>query len=220
MIDPIDRLSETIFSILILLTFTLAFRIIRLSGDAPQELASENTNELLIGALGAILAWGVIDGVMYALISLFERGEKHRLLKNIQTAESDQEAVLSIAEELDYILEPITDDNERQNLYHSMLTHLRGSHARQVGFTRDDLIGALGHVLVAVVAVIPSLLPLVLLRSNYDLAIRVSNIVSFIVLFISGYRWGQYTGANPWRTGLLLAAVALVMVLIAIPLGG
>ena len=52
------------------------------------------------------------------------------------------------------------------------------------------------------------------------LAIRVSNVVSFVVLFIAGYQWGKHTGANPWRTGLLLFAVGAIMVLIAIPLGG
>jgi hypothetical protein len=40
------------------------------------------------------------------------------------------------------------------------------------------------------------------------------------VLFSAGYRWGQYTGATPWKTGLLLMSLALVIVLIAIPLGG
>lgn len=220
LIDPIDRLSETIFSILILLTFTLAFRIVRLSGEPDPTTSAANTNELLIGALGAIFAWGVIDGVMYALISLFERGERYRLLSNIQSAVSDQEAVDVIADDLDYILEPITDENERRMLYGSMLVHLRGSQPRRIGFTRDDFTGAIGHVLVAMIAVLPSLLPLLLFRNNFELAIRASNIVSFIILFISGYNWGNYTGANPWKTGLLLIAVAGVIVLIAIPLGG
>jgi VIT1/CCC1 family predicted Fe2+/Mn2+ transporter len=177
-------------------------------------------NELLIGAFGAILALGVIDGVMYALISLFERGEKHRLLRNIQAAGTDQEAVEVIADDLDYILEPITEENVRQKLYFSILDQLRGSQPRRIGFTRDDLTGALGHVIVAVIAVLPSLAPLVLLRQDTALAIRVSNLVSFIVLFIVGYRWGQYSGANLWKTGLLLTTVAVAMVLIAILLGG
>lgn len=220
LIDPIDRLSETVFSILILLTFTLAFRIFRLSGDAGSATTPQEANELLIGALGAILAWGVIDGVMYALISLFERGEKHRLLHNIQAAESDSDAVQAIADELDFILEPISEESVRQNLYQSVLEHLRSSQPRPVGFNRDDLIGALGHVVVAILAVLPSLAPLVLLRHDFDLAIWISNFVSFIVLFIVGYQWGRYTGANPWKTALLLTAVAVAMVLIAIALGG
>lgn len=220
LIDPIDGLSETIFSILILLTFTLAYRIIVLSGGSSSDLTSGEMNDLLIGAVGAIFAWGVIDGVMYALISLFERGERHRLLKNIQAAESDEEAVDFIADDLDYILEPITEENVRKELYSSVLLHLRDSQPRRIGFTKDDFTGALGHIVVAMVSVIPSLIPLLLLRNDMMLAIRVSNIVSLIVLFIVGHRWGVYTGANPWKTGLLITAVAVLLVLIALPLGG
>lgn len=220
LIDPIDRLSETVFSILILLTFTLAFRIIRLSGSPDQAFSSTNVNELLIGALGAILAWGTIDGVMYALFSLFARGESHRLLIQIQGAETEQEAVDAIADNFDYILEPITGEPERQMLYKNVLSHLQDSQPRKINFRHQDFTGALGHVLVAIVAVLPSLTPLVLLRNDYDLAIRVSNVVSFLVLFLAGYNWGKYTGANPWKTGMLLMSVAVVMVLIAIPLGG
>lgn len=220
LIDPIDRLSESVFSIIILLLFTLAFRIILLSEDAEQALSPKTMNDLLLGALGAVLAWGFIDGVMYALLSLFERGERHRMLKNIQAAATEEEAVEVIGDELDYILEPITDERVRQSLYQSILVHLRDSQPRRIGFTREDFSGILGHVLVAFIAVLPSLTPLLLLRHNPDLAIRVSNLVSLIILFIVGYQWGKYTGANPWRTGLLLMAVALSMVLIAIPLGG
>jgi hypothetical protein len=42
-----------------------------------------------------------------------------------------------------------------------------------------------------------SLLPLWLWRDEALAARRISNIVSFIILFILGYRWGRYTGANP-----------------------
>ena len=86
--------------------------------------------------------------------------------------------------------------------------------------SRDDVWGALGSVLVAVIAVLPSLAPLLLLRDNPSLAINVSNVVSFVVLFLTGYRWGVYSGSNPWKTGGLLAGICGVMVLIAIPLGG
>ncbi len=84
----------------------------------------------------------------------------------------------------------------------------------------EDFVGAVGSALVAVLAVLPSLAPLVLLRQHGMLAIRVSNFVSFAVLFLAGYRWGRYAGTNPWKTGLLLFGSAAVMVLIAVPLGG
>lgn len=220
LLDPIDRLSETIYSILILLTFTLAFRIFKLGIYSGQPVSAEYVNELLIAAVGAILAWGMIDGLMYALTAVFERGERHRLLQQIHAAQTDQVAVDALAAELDHILEPITGENQRQNLYLDILEHLRHGRPQPVGLQREDFAGAFGSVLVAIVAVLPSLVPLVLLRGNYELAIRASNVVSFLVLFVAGYRWGQHTGANPWKTGILLAAVGLIMVMIAIPLGG
>jgi hypothetical protein len=220
LLDPIDRLSETIFSILILLTFTLAFRIIKLGGDPNQAIPSSYVNELLIGAAGATLAWGIIDGIMYALMAMFERGERHRLLHQLQAAYTDEEGIQVVAAELDHILEPITGEQQRQALYQDVLDHLRDGTAQPVGLTREDVAGGFGSVLVAVVAVLPSFVPFLVFYDNPALAIRASNVVSFVVLFISGYQWGKYTGANPWKTGLLLAAIAALMVLIAIPLGG
>ena len=90
MLDPIDPLSEMIFSILIVLTFTLAFRIFKLGNDPGQVISAEYIDDLLIGALGATLASGLIDGIMYALMSMFERCEKHRLLLRIQTATTQE----------------------------------------------------------------------------------------------------------------------------------
>jgi VIT1/CCC1 family predicted Fe2+/Mn2+ transporter len=220
LIDPIDRLSETIFSILILMTFTLAFHISAMFEGPEQALIGKTTNDLLLGALWAILVWGAIDGVMYALLSVFARGESHRLLWNIQTAESEEEAVEIIAGDLDYILEPISEQAVRQKLYKSILENLRDSQPRKIGLTSDDLIGALSHVLVALIAVLPSLAPLLVFRNNFELAILVSNLVSIVMLFIAGYFWGKYTGGNPWKIGLLLMIIAVIMALAAIFLGG
>jgi VIT1/CCC1 family predicted Fe2+/Mn2+ transporter len=126
----------------------------------------------------------------------------------------------AIADEFNYILEPITGENQRQALYQDILDHLRDSQPCQIGLKREDFTGALAGVLVAVIAVLPSLVPFVLLRDNYALAIRVSNVVSFIVLFASGYYWGKYTDAHPWKTGLVLVGIGVLLVAIAIPLGG
>jgi VIT1/CCC1 family predicted Fe2+/Mn2+ transporter len=176
--------------------------------------------ELLVGVISAVVAWGLIDGIMYALLSVFGRGERHRLLIDIQAARTEQEAMEVIAEDMDYLLEPITGEDERKALYRSILTHLKNSKPRKVGLKGEDITAILGHILVAILAVIPSLIPFVVLRHDYDLAIRVSILISFIVLFMAGSRWASYTGANPWKTGLLIISVAAGLVLIAILLGG
>lgn len=218
LLDPIDRLAETIYSILVLLTFTLAFRIFHL---APGEaVTSEYVNELLAGAILAILAWGVIDGIVYVLTEVFERGEKHRILWYIESADTPEEAAEAVADELDFILEPITNESQRQSLYAEILDHLHDSEPQPIRLKREDLTGGAASVLIAVLAVLPSLLPFVILRNDHALAIRASNVVSFAVLFYSGYEWGKYTGTNPLRTGLVLVSVGVLLVAIAIPFGG
>jgi VIT1/CCC1 family predicted Fe2+/Mn2+ transporter len=216
LLDPIDRLAATIFSVLVVLGFTLAYRVLRLDAGQTADYASR----LFFAALGAAFAGGIIDGIMYALLGLFARGEKHRLLGELKSAETPDEGIEIIADELDEILEPITREERRQELYVDVLEHLVDSQPQPVRLTREDALGAVGCVVVAVLAVLPSLAPLLILRYDPSLAIRASNIVSFVVLFVTGYQWGRYAGANPWKTGATVAATSAVMVAIAIPLGG
>jgi hypothetical protein len=220
LLDPIDRLSETIFSVLILLTFTLAYRLIRLGPNPYEPIPPDYLVGLFFAALGATVAWGLIDGVVYMLLAVFERGEKHKFLANIQAAGSEEEGVRAIADELDYVLEPITGEQQRRLLYVDVLDHLRNSRPQPLRLTRDDIYGGLGCVLVAVLAVLPSLLPLLLLREDYAAALRMSNLISAGVLFYAGYEWGKYSGLHPLKTGLLLAALGVALAAIAIPLGG
>lgn len=220
LLDPIDRLSETIYSVLIILTFTLAYAVSRPDFPPGQPIPASYTDSLAGAVLGAALAWGLIDGMMYALIELFQRGERHRMLEQIQTAPSEEEGVAIIADEFDYVLDPIAGETERRELYQRVYAKLRESRPRPVGFRPEDFTGALGSTLVAVLAVVPSIIPLLIFRNDFFLALRVSNAVSFVVLFAAGFSWGRHTGANPWRTGLLLVAFAAAMVAIALPLGG
>ena len=220
LIDPIDRLTESLFSILILLTFTMTSWILGLSGSHEHSLNSENIVDLAIAALVTVIAYGVIDGVIYALLTMFGRGESHRLLQGIQAADSEQEAVAVIADNLDYMLEPISGEQERRELYQHILVQLRNSQPREIGLKREDVTAGLTHILVAVLVIMPSLFPLVALRQDPERAILISNSVSFFLLFFVGYRWGKYTGANPWKTGLIILSVIVVLVLFLFWLGG
>lgn len=218
-IDPLDRLSESVFSILILLTFTMTSWMLGFSETHDQEPNAQNILDLAIAALVTITAYGVIDGVIYTLLTMFGRGQSYHLLQCVQAAESDQKAVTVIADNLDYILEPITGEKDRQIIYSNILTCLRGSRPRKIGLKKEDVIAGLTHVLIAVLAVTPSLLPLVVLRQNPQTAILVSNSVSFALLFLVGYRWGKYSGANPWKTGLIILAIITTLVLFLFWLG-
>lgn len=219
-LDPIDVLSAAFFSILFALLFTLSYGILIFSGVIDPSFSSGYGTDLFFTILGAVTIWGAIDGVMYVLTAVFQRKERHRLLQYIQAADKDERAVDAIADELDFVLEPITNDEQRIHLYYDILAYLRQAEPQEVGLQREDVVGALTSVLVSVLIVLPSLSPLLLLPENTALAIQISNILSVFVIYITGYGWGQYTGANPWKTGLILASVCLSLVLAAIFIGG
>jgi VIT1/CCC1 family predicted Fe2+/Mn2+ transporter len=51
------------------------------------------------------------------------------------------------------------------------------------------------------------------------LALRVSNVVAIAMLFLTGYTFGRWVG-RPWRTGFLMVATGIVLVVVAMALGG
>lgn len=54
------------------------------------------------------------------------------------------------------------------------------------------------------------------MRQDSEKAILVSNFISLFLLFFVGYCWEKYTGANPWKTGLIILSVIVVLVLFLI----
>lgn len=219
-LDPIDALFIIFFSILFALLFTLSYGVLIYHGVISSSFASGYGRELFVAILGAVTAWGIIDGVLYVLGEVLARRERYRLLQYVQTSDSEEDAATAIAYELDFILTPITSDEQRHAIYHDIRAYLSQAEPQAIGIQREDVVGAAATMLLSVVAVLPSLLPLLLLPGNTALAIRISNVVSFIVIFAAGYMWGLHTATNPWKLGLLLSSVCLAMVLVAMLLGG
>ncbi len=220
LLDPVDRLVEAMYSVLIVLTFTLAYRVAETSTILGRQTAAEEESQLLMAALGCAVAWGLIDGVMYVATSMFERGQQHRLIMTIRSAASEQEGGALIADQLDDQLAPIATESERTALYRTLYHRLKGAEPQTVGFHKQDFAGALGTAIVAVAGALPVVVPLLLSSYNPVLAIRLSNVVAFGILFGLGYQWGHYVGAKPWKTGIALLLVGCVMVGIALAIGG
>jgi len=219
LLDPVSRLVEGIYSVLIVLTFTLAARAIH-SYEGPVDADDwQLAVQLLVAAAGCALAWGLIDGAMYVLTCAFERGKDRRLYRLVRSAATEEEGIAALADELDDDLSPLADEAERRRIYGSLLRRQRAAQPPPTGFEKGDLAGGLGTFLVAVTAAAPVLLPL-LLPASIEVRVRASNVVAFAMLFLMGHRWAQYAGGKALRTGLLLALLGVVMVLIAIPLGG
>jgi hypothetical protein len=220
LLDPLDRLVEGIYSVLIVLTFTLATRAVQSYGGTEQLDGWDSALQLFVAAAGCAVAWGLIDGAMYVLTCVFERGKQRRLYRLIGSAPTREEGIKILADELQDDFGDLVADEERQRIYGALYDELRAAPPVKVGFEKGDFGGGLGTFLVAVGAALPVLLPLILFPNNPDFGLRLSNFVAFAMLFGMGYRWGHYAGGKPWLSGLLLLVLGVMMVIVAIPLGG
>src|SRR5262245_66293704 len=67
-LDPMERLSEVLFGLIMVLTYTGTLGVV--TADRMQ------INTMLIGAVGCNLAWGIIDAGMYLMACVHEQGRR------------------------------------------------------------------------------------------------------------------------------------------------
>ena len=70
LLDPIDLLAEVIFSVLVILTFTLWFGIIKLGANPDKVITAEYMTEFTVAVFGATLAWGIMLAVIMLAIAI------------------------------------------------------------------------------------------------------------------------------------------------------
>ncbi len=74
-LDPIDRNSEVLFGLFMVLTFTGTLSV--------ATAGREDVRTMLIAAIGCNPAWGCVHAVMYVLRSMVARGRKASLVRQV-----------------------------------------------------------------------------------------------------------------------------------------
>jgi hypothetical protein len=211
-LDPASRLGEVLFGLIMVLTVTLTAGLNVHSGKA-------GVRQLLHAAIGCNLAWGIIDAVMYIMNCLTVRSGKWRLVRAVQNAPDPEGALQAIRQELEPQLAPISGSQEREALYRSISQQLAHMKPRRSQVTREDVYGAIACFLLVVISCLPAGVPF-LIFSHPTRALRVSNLLLIGMLFFVGHKWAQYAHTNRLLTGLAMVAIGLVLVGVAILLGG
>jgi len=208
-LDPVSRISEIIFGVLMALSFTGALN--------AATAGREEVRTVMLTALGCNLAWGLVDAVMYLVATMTERGRNLTLLRQVRAAADPKEAHASIDEALPGRLGEAIGPGGLEEI-RRRLAALPGAPTR-VHLGRKDYAGAFGVFLLVVLSTFPVVVPFIFM-SELAVAMRVSNAVALALLFIGGYQLGKYAGGNAWKTGLAMAAVGAVLVSIIMALGG
>ena len=211
-LSPADRLAETLCGLIMVLTFTLA--------AAPHMgEGREAARRLLFATIGCNVAWGVIDGTLYVLSSMAQRGRRARLGRAVRRAPDEMRAMEAVRVALDPELPETTPDVDRESLYRALIPAISHTTPERTRLSLDDILGGLAILVVEVVCTIPASLPF-LIMGGHPYSLRVSNALLLLLLFVVGYRWGKEIEGRPVAAGLAMLLLGSMLVAVAIALGG
>lgn len=207
-LSPVDRVSEVIFGLIMALTFT---------GTLSVATADRNeVREMLIGALGCNIAWGMVDAVMYLLATMTERRRNLAILREVRRRPGADRAHQLIADALPPVIASTMEPPEL-DVIRARLERLPDPGAASLSL--GDFRAAFAVFLMVFLATLPVAIPFAVIHDAHR-ALRVSNGIALVMLFAGGYYLGRHAEAHPLRTGVATLAVGVLLVWATIALGG
>jgi VIT1/CCC1 family predicted Fe2+/Mn2+ transporter len=208
-LDPIARTSEVLFGLIMALTFTNTLSV--------ATAGREEVRTLLFAAIGCNIAWGLVDAVTFLMSALTERGRDLLTIRTVRGADSRDDAYGVIAASVPPIVAATLTPHDFERVRQALL-HIDDLPPAPT-LTRAEWLGAAGVFLLVFLSTFPIVIPFVVF-TNVRFALRMSNLIAIVMLFACGYRLAAHGGQHPWRTGLGVMSVGIVLVAIAIALGG
>lgn len=208
-LEPTERIAEALFGLIMVLTFTGSLSVV--------EAGRDDVRTMLIGALGCNIAWGIIDGILYLMNCLSEQGHAIRALRSLHRAAAAEEGHRAIASVLPPLMAETLGPAEYEPMRQKLVQLPPPPPHPTLG--RREWLGALAVFLWVFVMTLPVALPF-LFMDNVLGAMRVSNAIAIVLLFIAGYAFGRLAEYHPWLSGLAMVLLGSVLVVITIALGG
>ncbi|MBB3454778.1 hypothetical protein FHT86_003077 [Rhizobium sp. BK313] len=212
-IDPEDALGEVLFGLIMALTFTIGSRLIFTKEGL-------DVHELVVATIGCNVAWGIIDAVLFVLGTVFYKSRRQRLFRQIKAAKSEPETLAALMREFpigEAPLSPKAADTDA--LYKALLALAKRADPVNVALSKSDLLAAAAVFLLVSTTSLPAVVPFLLI-DNADLALRASNLLLIALLFLTGCAWASFSDARPLYAGVTMTCLGLILVGIAVALGG
>lgn len=207
-LEPIERISEVLFGLIMVLSITCSFSILN--------AGREEVRTMLIGALGCNLAWGLIDACMYLMACFNSRAEGVRALQALRRTPDSAHAHSIIADALPPLIASVMSKEDFESVRQKLIVLPEPDPPRLV---RENWLGALGVLLLVFLSTLPVVVPFTI-TANARRALRISNFVALGMLFLTGYAFGRSLGRPAWTNGLGMVFLGAILVLITIALGG
>jgi len=208
-LNPVDRVAEVLFGLIMVLSFTGTISV--------ATNGKEQIGELLWAALGCNLAWGFIDAIMYLMNILVERGHSITVIKKLTNSESQEASRQILRDEIQPLISELMKDEELDQL-NDRIKKISSPLKKNI-LTTADLIVAFQIFLIVFLCTVPVALPFLFFK-EVPIAMRASNGVALILLFIGGYVLARWAGFRKFITALIYVVIGLFLVVLTIALGG
>ena len=162
-------------------------------------------------ALVVNLSWGVIDGVTVMFTNIIDRVQNDRILYDLRTSRDGKATAAALASLADGIVAALPEDEQRAIVAQLAATP-PGPDPRQRGYrpNRDDWLYAAGIVGIDVAAVIPVVLPIILITDT-DAAIYVSRLIATAIFAVIGADYARNLNYRRIPAALLLGGLGFAV---------
>jgi len=208
-LSTVERVSEMCFGLFMALTFVGA-----VSAATAGEAQSGRT--MMAAALGCNLAWGLVDAVMYLVRTLVERGKRLSVAMAVRDAPDAAAGARVLREFLAPGMRALVSDAELAAI-RARLAAAEIPERPRLG--KDDYLGSVGIFFIVVATTFPVALPFVLI-DDVPVALLVSRLLTFAMLFGGGLALGRFAGFGGWKAGLAMTVLGVALTIAIIALGG
>lgn len=209
LLSPIERISEILFGLIMALTFTCTISVF----ESDRALVKD----MLIGAIGCNIAWGLVDAVMFLLMTMTEKGRSLTIFNFVRKSKHIDKSHQFLADALPPVIASVLKNNELEEIRQKLLELPASPSLSKLNF--KDFKTALGIFILVFLSTFPIAIPFIFI-SDLQTALRTSNLIAILMMFLCGWALGKYSGRNRFFMGTLMSFIGIALVLITISLGG
>jgi VIT1/CCC1 family predicted Fe2+/Mn2+ transporter len=209
LLNPMDRVAEILFGLIMALSFTCSINI---ATRGPAEI-----RQLLIGAIGCNLAWGIVDAAMYLIGVLARKSRSKTIFDSVRNTSETAEARQYISDALPPAVASAIGTEEVEEI-RKKLSGMPDSPI-DVRVNLHDVKEATAIFFLIFISTFPVVIPFVFIHDT-NIALRVSNLVAIVMMFFCGWSVAKYVGYNKWKMSTAVVLVGIILVAVTIALGG